>query len=497
MTGIEKLTEFQSDWNKWIRDVLGVRLDREQRKLIRSIQDNRKTSVRSGHARGKDFTAAVASICFLYLHHPCEVINTAPTYRQVQHIMMAEIKNIISKARIPLGGWMTENMIKFQNPKKFLLGFKSDDQNVERWTGFHSPNIMVVVTEASGLSDTTFNAIEGVLTGENPKLLLIFNPNRLNGFAYQSTKDPTFSKFKLSSMSAPNVRAGKTVIPGQIDREWVLDKLKWCQKITPEQYNPIDHYDFKFSGGLYRPNDLFRVKVLGEFPAEGENKLIPTAWIEAAVERWHEIKEFERTGLKLGADVAGMGRDDTVLTYRYKNYVEKITPIAEKNHMALAGIITDIIRNGPMHVKGFNLKKDMTAAAYIDAIGEGAGVYSRVIENDIMAAAVKGSENAKGLTDLTGEREFFNMRAYLHWALRDALDPSNPDPLAIPPDDYLIQELNEPTWEMKSNGKIIIEEKDEIKKRIGRSPDRMDSLLNTFYPHEPAGSGFFVGITVR
>ena len=76
------------------------------------------------------------------------------------------------------------------------------------------------------------------------------------------------------------------------------------------------------------------------------------------------------------------------------------------------------------------------------------------------------------------------MRAYLFWAVRDWLDPKNGFNPALPPDDLLVEEACDIHWSFLSNGSIIIEKKEEIKKRIKRSPDRFDALANTFYPHD-------------
>jgi len=118
--------------------------------------------------------------------------------------------------------------------------------------------------------------------------------------------------------------------------------------------------------------------------------------------------------------------------------------------------------------------------AFVDALGEGAGVYSRLAEQKVNAVGVKASESARDLTDITEQRTFANMRAYLYWALRDALDPSLNGNLALPPLDELTQDLTEVHWSTRSNGDIIIEEKEKIKKRLGRSPDYGDAVANTF-----------------
>ena len=138
--------------------------------------------------------------------------------------MLSEISKIYKNARINLGGELWTHKITFSDSDWFLLGFKTKDKKPEDWTGFHSPNLMVVVTEASGIDQVTFDAIEGILTG-NSRLVLIFNPNRTTGEAYQSTRSPLYEKFKLNCLNAVNVRAKKILIPGQVDFEWICTNV--------------------------------------------------------------------------------------------------------------------------------------------------------------------------------------------------------------------------------------------------------------------------------
>jgi len=465
---IDILKSYEGDWNKFAREGLGVRLDRKQRRILESMQIHRRTSVRSGHAAGKDYVAAVGSLCFLYLNIPSKVINTAPTDRQVINIMMSEIGRIHRNSKINLGGDLWTHRITFSEDSDwFLLGFKTKDKKPEDWTGFHSPNLMVVVTEASGIDQVTFDAIEGILTG-NSRLVLIFNPNRTTGEAYQSTRSPLYKKFKLNCLNAVNVRAKKILIPGQVDFEWIDEKIRkpgWVVGIEESEVNK-DSCDFKWEGKWYRPNDLFLVKVMGEFPRATEDTLIPLSWVELANDRWHDLQGKGKGTLKLGVDVAGMGRDLTVFAFRRGNVIERLKVYSKQDHMVTVG-----------KIKNELIKEE--DIAFVDSLGEGAGVYSRLAEQKVNAVGVKASESAKGLTDMTEQRTFANMRAYLYWAIRDALDPALDGELALPPVDELTQDLTEVHWSTRSNGDIIIEEKKKIEKRLGRSTDYGDAVANT------------------
>ncbi len=494
---------WRNDWNKFVREVLGVNLDKEQQDIVRAVQLNKLVSVRSGTARGKDFVSACIALCFLYLTpkwkrgadgslelvENTKVALTAPTDRQVKNIMMPEISRLFSRARqrgFALCGRINAYDIRMNDNEWFLTGFKADEHNHEAWSGFHAVNTMFIVTEATGISDDTYSAIEGNLQG-NSRLLLVFNPNTTVGYAARSQKSERWKKFRLSSLSAPNVEQKKIVIPGQVDYEWVEDKVRnWCEPISKEDVKESEN-DFQFEGVWYRPSDLFRKKVLGEFPKISEDVLIPHKWIELAQERWKTFNLGNQNDAILGVDVAGMGRDCSVFCKRFDNYVacfDKQNSGGRADHMAVAGRIHN------------ELTGHSGYAVSIDTIGEGAGVYSRLIEMCIEGGSnldkesivsCKYSEGAKDyygkdLTDITGQYTFANMRAFLFWAVRDWLNPDNNTGAMLPPNGSFFDEATEIRWSFLSNGKIIIESKDNIKERLGHSTDEFDALANTFHP---------------
>lgn len=479
---IDVFRTWQADWNKFAREALRVNLDPEQQAIISAIQVNKMISVCSGTARGKDFVAAVAAICFMYLTpkwndkgelvENTKVALTAPTDRQVKNIMFPEVSRLYNRAKM-LPGRLVGYDIRTDNEEWFLTGFKADAHNHEAWSGFHAANTMFIVTEASGIEETIFSAIEGNLQG-NSRILLVFNPNSPTGYAAKSQTSPRWKKFRLDSLTSTNVKEKQIVIPGQVDYDWVKDKVEsWCMLISKEAFTKAEG-DFEFEGKFYRPNDLFRVKVRGMFPKVSSDTLIPLDWIVAAQERWLDFKQKDLPK-RVGVDVAGMGRDSTIFCYRQDNYVEKFDvcgSTGEANHMQIAGETANMLRTP-------NNK------AFIDTIGEGAGVYSRLQELGYTNAfSCKFSEGAVDLSDVTGVYKFANMRAYLFWAVRDWLNPVNGMNPCLPPCDEFVEEATQIKWKFRSDGSIIIEPKEDIKKRIGRSTDYFDALANTFYPHD-------------
>lgn len=492
--GVELLNSWRADWNKFVKEALGVTLDSEQQEILRSVQFNHRTSVASGTARGKDFVAACAAMSFLYLTprwnsrgelvENTKVALTAPTDRQVKNIMMPEVSRLFNRARqrgIILPGRLNSYDIRTDNEEWFLTGFKADEHNHEAWSGFHAVHTMFIITEATGIGDDTFGAIEGNLQGDS-RILLVFNPNTPVGYAARSQRGDRWAKFRLNSLTAPNVLEKRIAIPGQVNYEWVVDKVEqWCTPISAEdREEELD--DFEFEGKWYRPEDLFRKKVLGKFPKVADDVLIPHQWIESAQERWKLAQGKEPVSDEirlLGVDVAGMGRDSTCFCERKGKWVAEMQSRnsgGQADHMAVAGDIAARRRRHPRMVVS------------IDTIGEGAGVFSRCLELDDKRYIIscKYSEGAKqfdrDLSDITGQYRFVNMRAYLFWCVRDWLNPKNDMGAMLPPDNQLLEEATEIRWSFRSDGRILIEPKEDIKKRLGRSTDKFDALANTFYP---------------
>ena len=482
----KKYNDWRKDWNKFCYEALNVRLDNEQRAIIESVQFNPRTSVASGTSRGKDYVSACACLCFMYLTpvigadgkmiKNTKVAMTAPTDRQIKNIMIPEIHRLW-KSNPFLSGRLVGYDIRTDYSEWYLTGFKADSNSTEAWSGFHASNVMFAVTEATGIPDKVFEAIEGNLQN-NSRLLLVFNPNVTTGYASSSMKSERFKKFRLNSLNAENVVKKRIVFQGQVDYEWVKDKVEhWCYPVAEDDFDESEG-DFRWENRLYKPNDLFRVKVLGMFPKVSEDVLIPYEWIEIANRRWTERfptwKKDWKANVLIGADVAGMGRDSSVKCTRIGNVVTDFyarQSLGKADHMAFAGVLANDLR-------------DRRTYAFIDTIGEGAGVFSRLLELGFdNAISCKYSESARGLSDITGQRTFANMRSYCYWSMRDWLNPKNGFEPMLPPNDQIMEEATNTKWKFRSDGSIIIEPKEEIKKRIHRSPDALDALANTFYPY--------------
>jgi len=222
---------------------------------------------------------------------------------------------------------------------------------------------------------------------------------------------------------------------------------------------------------------------MGVFSSAQETGVIPLAWVEAAIERWHEWDEAGRQGtiVAVGADIARYGDDTTVLApLTSDNVITELRPSVLEDTMQTTGRIVGVLR------------ANHEAVAVVDIVGLGAGVFDRLREQQYNALAFNAGERADE-TDASGELGFVNVRSAAYWHLREMLDPLSQCRVALPDDPLLIGDLTSPQWKTTSAGKIQLESKDDIRKRLGRSTDYGDAVVQAFWGvrnggQEPVGA---------
>lgn len=436
--------------------ILGKKLWSKQADVLFALRDNPRTAVRSCHGVGKTYTAALAALWFLYAHPRSIVLTTAPTYRQVEKLMWKEIRSSWRSARHPLGGELlpkSPELHILQN-EWYAAGLSTNEP--DRFQGFHEEHILVIVDEASGVQQDIFDAIEGVLTSRGARLLLIGNPTAIGGAFYDAFTKPGYKTIHISAFDTPNF-SEFGITPEQIESgEWsemVKEPLPIPQLITPAW--AADRH--KAWGPESTP---YHVRVLGNFPAQGEETLIPLLWVELAMERLDETEPGDP--VEIGVDVAAFGSDKTVIALRRGCRIEDLEVYSGKSTTETAGLVK------------LSARAARTDVIKVDEIGIGRGVVDMLQESGFEDVGINVAERA------SDPERFFNLRSELWWNLRERLDPDltrNPNPLALPRDDELLSELATVRYKLNSRGQIQIESKEEMKKRLGRSPDRADAVV--------------------
>ncbi|MDI6877582.1 MAG: hypothetical protein QMC96_12525 [Methanomicrobiales archaeon] len=444
------LRRAQADPVWWVREVLGHEPWSKQVEVLESVRDHHKTAVKSCHAGGKSFIAADAALWFLYTHRPSLVITTAPTDRQVRGILWKEIRTSHQRARYPLGGTLLTQELKLDEDW-WAWGFTAPEYDPDRFQGFHAIYLLVVVDEASGVSEEIFDAINGVLTSDQSRLLLIGNPTNPAGSFAKAFKTPGTAKVSISAFDTPNFTAFG------ITEQDILAGT-WESKITqdlPAPYLVTPRWVADRLQEWGRSSPLYTAKVLGQFPTAGDDTLIPLHWIEAAIERTLPPGIPE----ELGVDVARFGSDETVIVHRRGPVarIRKVIPFGDT--METAGHVVVALRDTG------------ATRAKVDAVGVGAGVYDRLKE---LGHPVEEMQSGEAAAD---SERYANARAEWWWGLRTRFEEEEID---LEDDEKLVAQLSNIRYKLNSRGQILIESKDDMKKRGLPSPDRADALMLTF-----------------
>ena len=427
----EIIKKWRGDPIGFTRDILGISLWSKQAEISEGVRDNERTAVRSCSAAGKTTIAACLVLWFLCSFRPSTVLTTARSFRQVKEQLWREIRVRYAGAKIPLGGDLTQIGLNFEDDW-FALGFSTDEPS--RITGFHNKHVLVVIDEASGLGDEVYGAIDNPLAAGFTRLLLLGNPTNNIGKFHEAFASENYKSFHISAFDTPTF-TGEGDFPFLISKNYVEQKKKEWGEDSP----------------------LYEVYILGNFPSGEGDRLIPFAWAEAAITR--EVTPNERDIIAIGVDTARFGEDENAL------YVRKGMKVIDSQFWRKSDTEGCI---GRIHIK---IKEHNPAIVNIDE-GYNPGVVDGLKANKCVHA-ITFQGKAKD------SKTFANARVEMWWSLAQLFRHGE---IQIPDDKLLIKQLTD--IKEKDPNKIaqmLLESKEEMRKRGVKSPDRGDALALCFY----------------
>lgn len=437
-----------------MRDALGFNPWEKQVEIAYSVRDTKETFVQSCNGAGK--TVLSAALCLWYgLTRRSIVITTAPTFRQVKDLLWANIRAMVSRAKVPLGVEPLQTRIQLADDW-YITGLSTNDPS--KFQGYHG-NVFIVVDEACGLSgpqaDEIWRAIQGNLTGDGARLLAIGNPTDPTTEFRRRCEAPrrgSRNVIKISAFDTPNVKLGREVLKGGVTREWVEE-----QRATYGEDSPF-----------------WKARVLGEFPLEVDDSLYPIAWLERAFTYdAEEFGELANGEVHVGFDIAASGADKSALCVRDGGRVLQI-------HGWQAIDTTRLVDELYRWVDRYNPN-----SVYIDAVGVGKPIYDEAKKRKRMDPRHRSlsvlpfyAQGNSSRPDLYVNRK---AEAYLH--LRELLRTGKIDLSAIGGD--MRQELEKQAssirYTIDPQGRWQIENKMTMRRRVGFSPDELEALIMAFY----------------
>lgn len=461
------------------REVLGIEPwgddEHGQLGLMRLVDAYPRTAVRAGRKVSKSCTLAILALAWFCSYYDAQVVMSSTTARQVDEILWDEVRKMHDRSSRTLAPddpalvrnpGLTTRAIDGEPKMLARSGLVSGFRRVAGFTaregvaaqGKSGVHLLYLLDEASGISQAIIDAIIGNMAASGCKLVLAGNPTKADGEFYEAfnKKKATeanprgYRVLTISSEESPNVVHRREVVPGMASLEWLQDREhEWG-----------------------RDSALFKVHVLGQHVEIEAGKIVSLALIREAEERWAATgpDAVPAEGvLHVGVDpgFGGSGDEAAFVPRRGKRAIEVLafrTLMDEAAHVARLDAILNAHRN-PGEI----------AVVVLDALGDvGAKVkvaflaYQQSHPGTFVLVALRGSDNAQ--RDPAG---FVRVRDEL-WG---CVDQWLKDGGAIPEDARLERDLHAPSWlthDLKQ--RKIATKKDELRRILGRSPDRGDAL---------------------
>ncbi len=415
---------------RWCRNVLGSIHWSVQEEIVRSVFDNRNTAVRSCNGTGKTYVLSDIVLAFLVNMSPCIVVTTAPTFKQVKDVLWAQIRHKWNASLRELMGGLECLQTRLEiAPGHFAIGI-SPDKGVS-FQGFHSTNVLIAFDEAPGVDPDIVRGARTLMAGGNVHTVWIGNPLKSEGHFFDAFQKGPWNRIHIHHKDTPNFTGEE--LPQSIKDELINET--WVEDLKEE---------------VGEDSPAYQSGANGDFPDADQKHVISLKLAREAVNR-----EVVAEGpIDLGIDCGG-GGDLTVYTLKRGNVITEIITESTPDVMQIPATAQQL------HIEHkfrfINVDKGGLGHGPVDRMAELGlpvqGVYFGGTANEDDRYANKRTEMA------------FNLKKWLEYG-------------KIPDDRKLIGDITSIRVLPKLTAKhqLQLEPKEETKKRLGRSPDRFDSL---------------------
>lgn len=434
------IAAYSEDIPLFARQVLKFELTPKQREFCEAFQNNQQIAFRGGTSLGKSFTVAVLMWHSLICFDEVKISVFGPSEPNLKSGIWNELQRFHDRM-IPVfrDAFTVQEKKIFRNVNSASCTAEmrlADKSNTARARGLHSRFNYVFVDEASGVDDEVFtDALVNILSdGPGAKLVLISNPDRASGFFWRCFNDPELSP-------------AWTKVHGSY--------------FDSKNYDPATFENFARNYGSPTTKQ-YRSMILGDFPLADTEGLFSRELIDFALQN-DDVVPSPTSAVVWGLDVAGQGSDASILCIRHDNKIIGFKEYQNLNAVQLAERISDLFQKTP--------KNQQPAVIAVDSTGFGSG-YADVLREFKMPVY---SCNFAG-TPTRGPDKYSRVRDQIWCELKDWI---HSEAAHIPNHAKFLEDMLCIQYE-DTSGKIKLEDKKAIRKRLGRSPDYGDAAALTF-----------------
>lgn len=452
---------YVDDYAGFCRDILGILVWSRQIEMANTVATDPKKLIayRSGQKTGKTTGNASIALWWIATRRKGVVLVTSSSGSQLKNQLWKEIRRLFEDPKLEdrLAIAKTARTLKellgadcsldpatgIRVPDgRAIFGFSTN--KTDRAGGYSGAELLILADEASGIDASIGEALEGNCVGGG-RLLATGNPLEPIGWFFDifQKRQEAWVCRRIDSRETPNCTGKEPPIPGLAEPSFLAGRARDWGEASP----------------------MFQARVAGNFPDLSTNTVISLGVVTGATQRWECGEQESDDALSFGVDVARFGDDDSVIRPRRGRVAFPDTVVHGLDTQEVAAKVLDLVRTMRIEPEKPKVK--------VDTIGVGAGVADALRQyhgKELILIEVNVSETADD------EEKYSNLRTQLWFGLADWLTSA-----AMPPDDRTEDELRAPVYGFDSRGRRKVESKDEIKKRLHRSPDRADALALAVY----------------
>ena len=431
--------------------------------MMQALANWSNVAVEAGTGTQKSYTAAVVMLWFLACWKDARVFTFAPKEDQLRLFMWMEVTRLwprfqllfptatLSDLRIRMYGkddsWAAHG---------YPCAVRAGETSATTAQGAHAAHMLIITEETPGIHPAVITAHQNTCTADHNLRLALGNPDNQLDTLHQLTTSPAFVPIRISALDAPNVVTGREIIPGAVSLKSIQERE-----------------------AVYGVEDpMYKSRVRGLSPEQSVESVIRLEWLIRAAELYESLKpaEVQTWTPARGVDVAQSESGDAAAIARGRGPAlveveERPCPNATILGRDVAAEVL-VYEIDPLHVG-------------VDPVGVGAATINELRElvsplvQALWGSAAPYRGDQKGPNGETYEwvsdaNEYYNLRAQMWWQFREDVARGR---IPIKRDIQLFRELVTPKWKKKL-GKVLVEEKEEIVKRLGgKSPNRADAAV--------------------
>lgn len=435
--------------NLFARRVCRTNPDDEQDKVLEKYRKHNRVAIKAAHGVGKTHIGVIGMFHQLYCYPNSIVPCTAPTLHQLRNVLWTEAARFLNRSPILKAFFViTKTRIMVRGFEDIWYAVALPSSNANALAGLHEKNLLYILDEAPGISEAAFPVIEGALSDMDNKCIAIGNPTKNHGYIHSLFRKPM---------------------------GWGTHTISRLDSNLPNQDK---EYPKRIADRFGVDSNIYRVRVLGEFPKSEDDSIIPIDAVLGAMNRSEPL--IQLNVIEAGCDVARFGQDRTII---YVRHGFKVIDFFEAGYDDTVATQDAILRLIPKYkITKFKIDEGTFGGGVVDNVRMECKrlgyIYCEVI--GVMA-------NQRAVND----QLFENATIEMYWNLRETLTKA-----VIPDDEELLGELTGRTYHThRSTFRLTVQPKDEYANEMRKkghvgfaSPDKADALALCFGNFRPRHS---------